>query len=97
MALRIRSAGRDSKPPSVVALGEVWRVPVYWPGGVRHEGGASPVQAPVWNAGTPRPDAAGWVLDWLARGRSPSSGNCKGQSTDAGQAGGPSRSSDDTR
>ena len=69
----------------------------YCPGGVRHEGGASPVQAPVRNAGTPRPDAAGRMLDWLTKGRSPSSGNCEGQSTDAGQAGGPSRSSEDAR
>jgi hypothetical protein len=57
----------------------------YWPGGVRHEGGASSVQALVWNVGTPRPDTAGPVLDWPARGRTPSSGNCEGQSTDAGR------------
>ena len=40
------------------------------------------------------PMPSGRVLDWPARGRSPSSGNCEGQSTDAGQAGGPSRSSE---
>jgi hypothetical protein len=28
-----------------------------WPGGVRHEGGASPVQAPVRNVGTVRHEA----------------------------------------
>src|SRR4051794_13319548 len=58
----------------------------------RHKGGASSVQALVWNVGTPRPDRSGRVLDRPARGRTPSSGNCEGQSTDAGQAGGPSRS-----
>ena len=47
----------------------------------------------MWNVGTPRPDTAGRVLDRPARGRVPSSGNCEGQSTDAGQAGGPSCSS----
>lgn len=26
-----------------MVLGGVWRVPAYWPGGVRHEGGVSPV------------------------------------------------------
>src|SRR4051794_41920086 len=57
----------------------------------RHKGGASSVQALVWNVGTPRPDRSGRVLDRPARGRTPSSGNCEGQSTDAGQAGGPSR------
>jgi hypothetical protein len=29
-----------------------------WPGGARHKGGASSVQALVWNVGTPRRDAA---------------------------------------
>ncbi len=24
-------------------LGRAWRVPAYWPGGARHEGGASPI------------------------------------------------------
>ena len=28
-----------------------------WPGGARHKGGASSVQALVWNVGTPRHDA----------------------------------------
>ena len=37
-----------------------------WPGGVRHRGGASSVQAPVWNVGTARPDGAGRGLTWSA-------------------------------
>jgi hypothetical protein len=40
-----------------------------WPGGVRHEGGASPGQAPVRNVGTPRRDAAGRRVE---------AGRCKG-------------------
>ncbi len=51
----------------------------------------------VWNVGTPRPDTVDRMLGWSARGRTPSSGHCEGQSTDAGQAGGPSRSSDEAR
>jgi hypothetical protein len=36
---------------------EAWGQPAYCPGGVRHEGGASLAQAPVWNVGTCRPIA----------------------------------------
>jgi len=53
----------------------------------------SPVQAPVRNVGTPRSDAVGRGLAWSARGRPPSSGNCKGQRTEAGHRDGPARSS----
>ncbi|MGH8524602.1 MAG: hypothetical protein ACREXY_10420, partial [Gammaproteobacteria bacterium] len=65
------------------------------PGGVRHKGGASSVQAPARNVGIPRPDVVGRVLDWPAEGRTSSSGNCEGERTDAGQGGGPSGSSGD--
>ena len=37
----------------------VWRVPAYWPGGVRHGGGASLVRALGGNVGTCRPAPAG--------------------------------------
>jgi len=51
----------------------------------------------VRNVGTCRPDtaAADEAVGGLAvaRGRTPSSRNCQGQSTDAGHRGGPSRSS----
>ena len=52
-------------------------------------------QASAWNVGTCRPSATGRVLERPARGSAPSSGNCEGESTDAGQGGGPSCSSDD--
>ena len=38
---------------------EAWGMSVSYPGGGRHEGGASPVQALVWNVGTCRSDAKG--------------------------------------
>ena len=43
----------------LLARDEVWGVPVSCPGGGRHEGGASPVQALVRNVGTCRSDAKG--------------------------------------
>ena len=65
---------------------EPWGKPVYRPGGVRHRGGASSVQAPVRNVGT-------WSLDIAdgrigvrydrARGRTASGSNRKRQSTEA--------------
>jgi hypothetical protein len=64
------------------------RGPVYCPGGVRRRGGASPIQVPVWNVGTPRSDAAGGMLRPLVKERSPSSTYCEGLSIDAEQAGG---------
>ena len=81
----------------VVAPGRAWRVPAYWPGGDRREGGASPVQASARNVGTCRPDGAGQVLGWPAEGSPPSSRNCEGPSTGAGHRGGPSRSSGEAR
>lgn len=38
---------------------EAWGTPVSCPGGGRHEGGASPVLALVWNVGTCRSDVKG--------------------------------------
>src|SRR5215207_820787 len=46
----IQNRGRE------VAPGRAWREPADWPGGVRHEGGASAAQALVWNMGTCRLD-----------------------------------------
>src|SRR5919198_593501 len=83
------------------ALGRVWRGPADRPDGGRHGGGAGFGLGPVRNVGTCRPDTAGgqWSSDPrpVARGRSPSSGNCEGPSTDAGHGGGPSRSSGEAR
>jgi len=42
-----------------LARDEAWGIPVSYSGGGRHEGGASPVQALVWNVGTCRSDAKG--------------------------------------
>ena len=54
------------------------------------------LQCGTWERLAPMGSASCWrVLEWPARGRAPSSGNCEGRSTDAGQAGGPSCSSGD--
>ena len=58
------------------------------------------VRALVRNSGTCRPAPAGgqWCKFWLrllVEARTPSSGNCEGESSDAGHRGGPSRSSDE--
>jgi hypothetical protein len=55
------------------------------------------IQALVGNVGTPRPDVIGRVLERSAKGRTSSGGIREGESTDAGQAGGPPRSSDEAR
>ena len=52
---RCLNRGLDNTP------GQVWRVPDYWPGGIRRRGGVTAVQARVWNVGTCRPDAKGAV------------------------------------
>ena len=70
----------------------VWRVPMYWPGGVRHRGGVNPVcgsHRERWNVG------ADMSSVWLAGaiGSPPSGRNREGLSTVAALAGGPSRSS----
>jgi hypothetical protein len=70
----------------------VWRVPMYWPGGVRHRGGVNPVcgsHRERWKAG------ADMSSVWLAGaiGSPPSGRSREGLSTVAAPAGGPSRSS----
>ena len=55
----VESVGTTSKPGVVVPPGEAWARPAYGPGGVRHEGGVTVVQARVWNVGTGRPDVKG--------------------------------------
>jgi hypothetical protein len=61
-------------------------VPAYCLDGVRHAGGVNLIQAFVWNVGTCRPDAKGETQG----GSTP-----KGESTDAGRRGGPTRSSNE--
>lgn len=65
---------------------EAQRMPADWLGGVRHEGGASAIEAVVRNVGTCRPDAKGAV-----QVGSPD----EDLSTDAGRRGGAVRSSDE--
>jgi len=70
----------------------VWRVPMYWPGGVRHRGGVNLICGSCrerWKA-----DADN-ALAWLAgaRGSALCGRNRVGLSTVAAPAGGPSRSS----
>ena len=72
----------------------VWRVPMYWPGGVRHRGGVNLIcgsRRERWKAD------ADIVSVWLAGaiGSPPSGRNREGLSTVAAPAGGPSRSSGD--
>ncbi len=78
----LRSRARDG----------AWRVPMYWPGGVRHRGGVNLICGSCrerWKAG------ADMVSVWLAGaiGSAPSGRNREGLSTVAVLAGGPSRSS----
>jgi len=78
----LRSSARDG----------VWRVPMYWPGGVRHRGGVNPVcgsHRERWKAG------ADMSSVWLAGviGSPPGGRYREGLSTVAARAGGPSRSS----
>src|SRR5665647_2963494 len=74
--------------------GGVWRVPVYWPDGVRHEGDAILVCGCCMERGKAGPDTSARRFG-VVRGRAPSSRNCEVLSTDAGRAGGPVRSSDE--
>ena len=48
-----------SKLGAICTPGRVQRRPAYCLGGIRHKGGASLIQALVWNVGTGRPDDKG--------------------------------------
>jgi len=65
--------------------GRAWRVPVYWPDGVRCEGGASLVCGYYMERGKACVDTAVRYLGrWrVARGSASSSRNCEALSTDA--------------
>jgi len=60
--------------------------PDFCPGGIRHRGGVTLDQAFVWNAGTCRSDV---------KGETQVGGPCEGESTDAENRGGATRSSDE--
>jgi hypothetical protein len=80
------------------AWNEPGMAPVYCPGGVRHGGGASAGQAPVWNMGTCRLAGERLMVGDLRPslpGKAPSGRNRKGRSPDARHRGGPSGSSDE--
>ena len=47
-----------------LAPGGAWREPVYWPGGARHEGGASPVCGFCTERGKAGADTAACVSGW---------------------------------
>ena len=74
-----------SKPGVYVNPGRAWRVPAYWPRGVRHRGSASSVRAPMLNCGNLRPRCKG-------KG---TSAKRKADITDARSRGGATRSSVD--
>ena len=70
----------------------VWRVPMYWPGGVRHRGGVNSIcgfHRERWKVDADM--ASGWLAE--AIGSPPSGRHREGLSTVAASAGGPSRSS----
>ena len=85
----------------VIAPGSAWREPADWPGGC-----PAWMVARAWSGllgGTREPVApTGWSASGavvacgrLSRARTPSSGNCEGESSCAGHRGGPSRISDE--
>jgi hypothetical protein len=88
--LRCRKQFRwhQNRGPSL-APGSAWGLPAYCPGGVRHRGSMSSVRAVVRNMRR----RFSILPPWAATGRTPSGRIREGQSTDAGSAGGLSRSS----
>jgi len=81
----VESTEMTSKPGLDVTPGLAWRVPVYWPCGVRHRGSASSVQALTLNCGNLRSRCKG-------KGTSIT---CEADNTDARSRGGATRSSDE--
>ncbi len=82
--MRCRKKDNDVRSGSFQIPGGIQGEPVYCLDGVRHKGGVNLNQALVWNVGTCRPDA---------KGETQMGGLHKGESTDAGHRGGPTRSS----
>ena len=79
----VETAQMTSKPGVDVGPGSAWRVPAYWPCGVRHRGSAILIQALVWNCGNLRPRCEGKGSSRLG----------KAENTDARSRGGATRSS----
>ena len=88
--VKTRSGGVD--------LGGAWGAPAYCPGGVRHGGGASAGQAPVWNMGTCRLAGERLMAPGLQSplpGTAPSARNREERSPEARHRDGPPGSSDE--
>lgn len=81
----VETVQTTSKPGFYVIPESVWRVPVYWPCGVRHRGSASSVQALALNCGNLR-------TRWKGKGTSIL---CEADSTNARSRDGATRSSDE--
>ena len=82
--MRCRKKDNDVRSGGFQTPGGIQGGPVYCLDGVRHKGSVNLIQALVWNVGTCRPDA---------KGETQMGGPHKGESTDAGHRGGPTRSS----
>ena len=67
-----------SEPGGKAGPGLVEGVPVYCLGGVRHEGGVSPVQALVWNVRTCRLDMPA-DFGWWVEGEPQAAGTVRGR------------------
>jgi hypothetical protein len=83
----IKTGGADMAP------GQIWRIPVYWPGGARHGGDASLICCFRVERGKAGPDSCAPAR--VEKGSVPSGRNREGPSTGAGLVGGPARSSDE--
>jgi hypothetical protein len=92
-----KSLRRDQNRGRSWLPGRAWRVPVYWPGGLRHTGGASLAQAFMRNSGTCRSETAtarAWDA-WSREGDLQAAETARGRVPVAGHRGGPACSSDE--
>jgi len=71
---------------SEIILGQGWRIPAYWPTGLRHIDGETAIWALIWNVGTCRDNAKGAYQAGSTR---------KILSTNVSHRGGSPRSSDE--
>ena len=58
---RVENYKAVSKPGGFTVPGQAQRIPVYWLGGIRHEGGVNLVLALLCNVGTCRSDVKGEI------------------------------------
>ena len=69
-----------------IILGQGWRLPAYWPTGLRHIDGETAIRALIWNVGTCRD---------TVKGACQAGNTCKILSTNVFHRGGPDRSSEE--